>query len=304
MFLSLLIKIMPLYAIIALGYLAGKYLNVQKEAVARLLIYILAPVVVFNAIAAANLSPGLLALPVLFFLLGSLLCLVTYQVARVFWKDSTSNLAAFLAGTGNTGYFGLPVAIALFGPGVAGIAVVSTIGLILFESTVGFYITARGRNSVAESLRRVARLPTVYALLLGLAFNVAALKFGPEYDAAASLFIGAYSVLGMLLIGMGLAMITKLNIDIRFLAFTFLGKFAVWPIAAYGIIAADVAFIHLFDPQIHKVMILLAIVPMAVNAVAFATELNARPEKAALAVFLSTIAALFYIPVIVSLVIA
>lgn len=44
-------------------------------------------------------------------------------------------------------------------------------------------------------------------------------------------------------------------------------------------------------------MILLAIVLLAANSVAFATELNAKLAKAAVAVFLSTVFALFFIPI-------
>jgi len=46
---------------------------------------------------------------------------------------------------------------------------------------------------------------------------------------------------------------------------------------------------------------LFSIFPIAANKVAFATELKVHPEKAALTVFLSTLFALFYIPLVVSL---
>jgi malate permease and related proteins len=40
----------------------------------------------------------------------------------------------------------------------------------------------------------------------------------------------------------------------------------------------------------------MAIVPLAANTVALATELKVHPERAAIAVLLSTLFALFYIP--------
>ncbi len=69
----------------------------------------------------------------------------------------------------------------------------------------------------------------------------------------------------------------------------------------YGVIIADNMVFRIYNPSIHKVMILMSIVPLAANTVAFATELKAQPEKASVAVLLSTLFALFYIPLIASL---
>jgi predicted permease len=49
------------------------------------------------------------------------------------------------------------------------------------------------------------------------------------------------------------------------------------------------------------VLLVLSIVPIASNTVAFATKLRAHPEKAAFTVMLSTLVALVYIPVFVYL---
>jgi len=64
------------------------------------------------------------------------------------------------------------------------------------------------------------------------------------------------------------------------------------------VVWVDNITLQLYNTSIHKVMILMSIVPLAANTVAFATELKAQPEKASLAVMLSTLFALFYIPLI------
>jgi malate permease and related proteins len=66
-------------------------------------------------------------------------------------------------------------------------------------------------------------------------------------------------------------------------------------------IALDRGFLHFYTTVIHQVMVLASIVPLAANTVAIATELKTQPEKAALAVLLSTVFALFYIPTLVTL---
>jgi predicted permease len=105
----------------------------------------------------------------------------------------------------------------------------------------------------------------------------------------------------MMLIGLGIGTSKKLQFDIKFTAITFFAKFAVWPFLILLIILLDKSFLHIYNLQIYKVMLLLSIVPLAANAVAFSTVLKLHPEKAALAVLLSTLFALFYIPLMIML---
>jgi predicted permease len=46
------------------------------------------------------------------------------------------------------------------------------------------------------------------------------------------------------------------------------------------------------------IMFLFSIVPLAGNTVTVATILNVKPEKMSMAVFVSTIVSLFYIPLV------
>jgi hypothetical protein len=87
----------------------------------------------------------------------------------------------------------------------------------------------------------------------------------------------------------------------RFLSFTFFGKFIVWPAMAYSLILFDQGVTGWFEPEIHKMIFLMAIVPPAANIAAFAAQLDMSPEKAATTVLIGTLVALFYIPFILLL---
>jgi predicted permease len=300
-FLAILLKIVPLYLLIALGFVAGRYLAASRETVARLLIYIIAPAIIFNSVFTTPLAANVLFLPVLFFALCCLMCIGTFLVSKHIWPDATKNILSFTAGTGNTGYFGIPVAIALFGADVAGLIIILTLGFILYENSLGFYITARGHYSAKESINRLLTLPTIYAFAIALILNTLGVRFGQAYTDFATSFIGAYTVLGMMLIGLGLAGITTYKFDFKFVTASFLAKFIIWPVVVVAIIFLDKALFGFFSDQIYQVMALLSVVPLAANTVAYATELNAHPEKASFAVLLSTLFALFYIPLIVML---
>lgn len=300
-FLTLLIKLIPLYLIIGCGVIAGKYLRVQKESISPLLIYIIAPAVIFYGTQQANLSPGMLFLPLITFSIACIVSLIFFYLGKKIWSDSTSNILGFTAGTGNTGYFGLPVITLILGNELLSVVVLATLGFLVFENTLGYYLIARTHYSFSASLLKLAKLPTIYAFILGIIFNQHAFDLPAVLGTVLEQFRGSYTILGMMIIGVGLSHASKLALDTKFIFTSFLAKFIIWPLAVLGIILLDQKFTYLFTPAIIEVLIILASVPMAANTVTFATELKAQPEKAAVTVLISTIFALFFIPSIVAI---
>jgi malate permease and related proteins len=299
-FLNLLEKILPLYLIIFLGYIAGKFLKVQKESIASLLIYILVPIIIFHGIVTTKLSVNVLSLPFVFCFICCFICLLFYRIGKLFWQDSTKNILAFASGGGNIGYFGLPVAVNIMGEKVVGIVALLVLGYVLYESTVGFFITARGHHTVRESIFKLIKLPAVYAFLFGILINISGMKFGQTYFDTITLLRGAYTILGMMLIGIGLSNIKGFSVDIKFVSISFIAKFLVWPLLVGFLIFFDNMYFHLYSPDIHKALTIISVVPIAANVVAFATILKTQPEKASITVLLSTVFALFYVPFIVA----
>lgn len=301
-FLILLAKIAPLYILILLGYIAGKFFNVKKETVSSLLLYVIAPVIYFNGVYTTKLNVATLSLPVLFFVLCSLMCLSFLFLSQFVWKDSvTRNIYAFMTGESNVGYFGLPVIAVLFGSGLVGTAVLCTLGFSFYESSVGYFVAARGKHSAFESLGKLFKLPTIYALVLGLIVNVLGFHLGSLYTDFATNFKGAFTVLGMMLVGLAVSNFTEWKFDFKFLSMGFLSKFAVWPLLMLLVIYLDSTFWHIYTPDIHKVIFLMSIVPIAASTVVFATVLNAHPEKVSVAVLTSTMFGLLYIPFLIGL---
>ena len=296
-FFALLAKLIPLYIIIGLGFIAGRYLHVRKESIAPLVMYILSPMIVFNAALTTTITMSTLTLPILLFTLACLVCITFFFLGHFFWHDTTRNILAFAAGNGNTGYFGIPVAIILFSPKLVNIYIFGILGLSLYQNSLGFFIAAKGHYTVQETLLKVAKLPSLYAFFIGLLFNLVELHLGSTYVDTVTNFRGAYTILGMMIIGLGLASITSYKFDFKFICIAFFARFLVWPALMLLVITVNTA-LKIYDPNIYKVMILSSIVPLAADTVTFATQLNAQPEKASLAVLLSTVFALFYIPLI------
>ena len=302
-FIDLVTKIAPLYFIVLLGFIAGKYFKVDKEPIATLLIYFVTPLVIFNGVATSALNASIIVLPLTFFVLAVLISTIFYHVGKLLWKGAEKNVLAFTSGTGNTGYFGLPVILALFGEEYLSVAVLCIFGFLLYENSLGYYYVARGTFSSQAALSKVLGLPTLYAFALGLFFVMGGGTIGTELSALFANFRGAYSVLGMMVIGLGLSSVTARSWDIVFLSVTLCAKFIVWPAVVVGIVLLDTTYLHVFAPAMYPVMLLLSTVPLASNTVAFAAQLNAVPEKAATAVLTSTLVALVYIPLFVTVVV-
>lgn len=297
-FFILFFKVIPLYALILLGFTIGKYLKLSKDTLTTILIFVISPVVIFNGLLITHLSFSILTLPVIFFLVSCFMCLVFYIVASKIWTNSTKNILAFTSGTGNTGYFGLPVAIALLGENISGLVIMCVLGVVLFENSLGYYITARGNFTAKQSVIKLLKLPTLYACIVGVIVNLLGINLGQTYFEYASYFKGAYILLGMMIISIAISNISINSIDLKFLSLSFLAKFIIWPVMIAIIIFFDKNIFHMYSNEIYKVMIIMSVVPLAANTVSLATLLNAQPEKASLAVLLSTIFALGYIPLI------
>ena len=110
---------------------------------------------------------------------------------------------------------------------------------------------------------------------------------------------GAYATLGMMMIGIGLADIKEYKLDFKFIGASLIIKFLLWPLVALAFIALDKIFFHAYDPVVYKMLILFSAAPLAANNIVIATVLDLHPEKVAASVVLSTVFALFYVPLII-----
>lgn len=297
---ALLYKLTPLYVTVLLGWVAGRFLEASSRHIAGIMLYIVTPSVVFSGVMAAPLSTEVILLPVLVFALCSLIGVAHWWLAQRWITDGSASIIPLSVGTGNTGYFGVPVALLLFGEQGLAIYIVCMLGTVVFESTVGFYLAARGRYGLKDALRRVIGLPSVYAFALGVALNLSGVSIPLVFEPLFDNLRGAYSVFGMMIIGMGIVSFRGLAGNWRFTGLAFLGKFVVWPLAALAFWWLDSQVLGVYDMAVHQAIFLLSITPIAANTVVMAIILDTSPKQAAGTTLLSTLFALVYIPVMVA----
>jgi len=296
-FFILLIKISPLYLNVLLGFLSTKYLAVQRESVASLLIYIIGPLVVLSATMSVEINASVAFLPIALYVFGSVVAFATLFLFGKYWNDPTGNILAFSAGTGNTGYFGIPLALLFFDTNLANIYIFTVLASLLYENTTGFYVTAKGNFTAKQSLIKIIKLPILYAFVIGITLNLMGVRLPEEITFYSDQFKSAYGILGMMMLGMGLQGFNKSeDLDFKFIRIAFFIKFIFWPVSILALIYMDKTFMHLLNEDLYKVLILFSIVPLAGNSVSLAVLLKAKPEKASLAVFLSTVVSILFIP--------
>ncbi|MCA9331283.1 AEC family transporter, partial [Candidatus Saccharibacteria bacterium] len=121
-FADFILKLLPIYLLIGAGFVMGKRLPVKRDTISNLLIYLIAPVVIFNSVYTTQLSLQTTVLPVMFFVLCSAMGLFAYWF-NAGLPTKQRGVLAFAGGSGNTGYFGIPVALALFGEASVGLVV-------------------------------------------------------------------------------------------------------------------------------------------------------------------------------------
>lgn len=291
----------PMALLIALGYTLGRIHTIDIKSIATLVIYAITPLVAFGSAARLDFTPVLLLLPVATFVIATLIGLGCYALGAKMDKGQRA-LLPVACGSGNTGYFGLPIAISLFGNDAAGVYFLANLGVVIFETSIGFYFIARGNLSPREALRRVMRLPVLYALIAGICFAAAPITLPEAGIKLWELCKGAYVVLGMMIAGLALAQSNKFTLHPQLGGLVFLGKFIFWPVCVLLFAFFDVGR---FTPLQHQLLLILALAPVAGNLPAFAAANNQPVGDAAMLVLITTIIAIagmpFVLPFLLSL---
>ncbi|MES2214676.1 MAG: AEC family transporter [Pseudomonadota bacterium] len=294
-------KIISVLLSVIIGFLAGRWSKVERDSIASLLFYFISPIVFFSIPCSTTLSLSSLSITLVTFVIATGLCSFSYYIFGKYWDDDTRNILAMSAGTGNGGYFMLPIAAALFDDYTLSIYMMATIGVNLYESSVGYYICAKSMTSTKESIIKVLKLPMLKAFALGCFCSVAGLTIPEFLDDFTYSMRSTFSILGMIMIGLGLSTIPKFEVDKRFTIAAFVSKFLFYPVAINIFILLDRYFLNFYDDHYYDALQLLAVAPMAANTIVIASIWKFNPEKVATTVLLSLLFALFYIPIVASL---
>jgi len=103
----------------------------------------------------------------------------------------------------------------------------------------------------------------------------------------------------MMLIGIALSALQKLSLDIKMLSVLLFIRCVLWPTLAIMLILIDKTFWHLFGAEIHLMILLIGIIPLPANSIAYASHIGLDAGKMALCVLISTLWATIYVPMMI-----
>lgn len=291
--LAILLKTLPFFALIAVGYWAGRTRFFTEEATAYLtkfVFYFALSAMIFRFAANLELDEVWDGDLVLAYLLGTI---CVYAIATVVGylrglDVQTTAVEAQCAVIGNAGFLGLPMLATLFGPAAIGpVMLVLATDLIVFSSLIVILITVGrdGRMSLLI-LKTVAtgliRNPMIVAMVLGLTWSAAELPIPGPMNEFLSLLGGAATPGALFAIGASLASKSAERIEIAgWLSFC---KLILHP--------AAVAFsaIYLFEVNAFgaAMIIACAAMPVAGNIYMLAQHYGVAPQRVSAAILLST----------------
>ena len=295
---TLIFNVIPLYGLILLGFVIGKTTDLDVKPIATLMLYALLPVVMFGATATMEFTADYFFPP---FIIGTISIIAStsaYLVSRRVWgiDDKRHNLLGMLGVSSNATYFGVPIALALMGKEWLSVYMMMVLPLFVLDCTLGYYFAVRGESTIRESLVRVAKLPILYGAILGLLINAVGYNLPPLALEYWERFTGTMIILGMMIIGSGLAQMDRFRFDTSFFIGVVLLRYGLWPLLGLLWVFVDTAYLHVLPDSIHTLIILICACPLAANTVAYAVKINLHPALTSCMVLITTLLALAFIP--------
>lgn len=290
-FLEFFYNILPLYGLILLGFIAGRRLGVDQKALSQLLIYCVMPIALFFFVARMEFDPGVIVLFVKVFCFSLLLGALVLRITRLYLSNKLALMLAAMGGNNNWGYFGLPVALVFFDAQTLAVYVLIGFSSSLYLSSAGIYYLSRGEMTSLQSIGNMFRFPLVYGILAGLFWSYFALPLPNVLLEVHVWFKGALTVMGMMLVGLGLAQVKQLKGGGLFLANVLALRFIVWPVCALAAI-----YFGLVAAPYQAPLLLFSVMPVAANMVAFANQFNVSRSKVSFSILVSTLVTLLAIP--------
>ena len=297
----LFIKLLPLYAYIALGFSAGKFFKIETAQIATLVIYIIMPFVFLIGLWQADIQFANISIFLIIWILSFTIMILSYALGHVFYGNNVKNLIASGLPTGNSGYFGIPVALAVFEPALFGIYLLAAISNTMFQITFGYYTLALGNFDWKASLKKLLGLPAIYGTLAGIFLSVSNVPLPQIVVEFNETLKGTFVVLGMMIIGLTLSSFKDLKFDFKFLSLAMAIRFLIWPLIGFSFILLDRYLLNNLFVEMHPIIILFSFLPIAADFAIYANNINLYPACAAMAIFVSTILAAIIIPLVYAL---
>jgi hypothetical protein len=305
--LPILFKTLPFFALIGLGYLAGRTRFFTSEAtgyLTKFVFYFALSAMLFRFASNLSLADIWDGRFVAAYLLG---CGVVYALAMgvAFWRGVSVEEAAVeaqCAVIGNTGFLGVPMLVVLMGPQAAGpVLMVLAIDLIVFSTIITLIITGVRQGRMSFGIFKALGLgllknPMIVSMALGLAWSAIGYPVPAPINDFMALLGGAATPCALFAIGASLATKSAERVGVAgWLSFC---KLVLHPAA----VAFAALVLFKVDPGPAGVMIAAAALPVAGNVYILAQHFGVAPQRVSASILISTTISIATLTVVMGLV--
>lgn len=274
-----------------MGYLLGKWFQLNSRTLSQVAFYIFSPCLVFNLLTKTQLGhEDILHTMGFAALLMLILGLLTWVAGKVL-KLQRKTLAAVLITTifMNAGNYGLPVNLYAFGETALAYATVFFVFNAIAINSIGILIASSGSSGFIQALKGLAKIPAIYAIVLAFIFVNQGWQLPTAIDRTVTLLgNGAIPTL-MIVLGLQFHNI-RFSDNILALGLASGMRMLISPLLAYVL----ASYIHL-QQSAYQATVLQSAMPAAVLSTVLATEFDTDPPFVAGVVYVTTLISPFTI---------
>jgi len=302
---DIFLRTLPFFAIIGLGYWAGRSRFFSEEATAYLtkfVFYFALSAMLFRFAAILPFADIFNGRLVIGYLIGTL-CVYGLATLVAYLRGldiPTAAVEAQCAAIGNVGFLGLPMLALLFTEAAIGpFMLVLAVDLVVFSSLIVILINGgRDGRLTLRTMRLIGvgllKNPMIVSISSGLIWSALRLPVPAPLNDFLTILGGAATPGALFAIGASLA--TKSAERVQIAAWLSFCKLIVHPVC----VAIVLIWIIPIEPFPASVAIAAAALPVAGNVYMLAAHYGIAPHRASAAILLSTIASIITLPFVIA----
>lgn len=291
--------IFPIFVLIGAGAVLQRAIKLDLSTLSTLTVYLLLPAVCFVNIYESKMPRDLISQTLLFLLLFNLLLILTSMLiakANRFDRKLTATFKNSMV-LSNSGNYGLPVSELVFTTNPAGMSIQIIVSIFqnLLTFTYGFFNCVSAKSSGIDILRKIMRLPVIYALLLAILLKWLHVEIPVFLWKPIENTSNAFLAVALVTLGAQVAYLKITRIS-RPIVWIVIGRLIISPIIGLLVIS----ILGLTDITAQALFIASSF-PTSRNSALLALEYDNYPEYASQVVLLTTIISSFTVAVVVYL---
>lgn len=291
------IIIVSIIIMILIGFLARKINLLSSDDVETLnniVVNIALPCMIFQALYAANTSLfASLSILTLYVLICSLIVgIIAYFILKTAGCESRKIWTIVVCVVlGNTGFLGYPVTSGIYGAEGMIRAVFCDISTSVLFITLSIILIILFEGNIRQALRKILVFPPLWAIVLGLLFNIFSIPITAVGETVVDYLAGA--TVPLIMISLGLS----LNLEGLKNHFSEVSFASVMKLIAFPIIGMGVSAVLGITGLNHTIALIEAAMPSAMLCLVLAVNHNLDVDLTSDCLFTTTLFALLTIPV-------